>query len=132
MRDFYAEFLERKRIPVQGEEQLPKLPKGPEKVEVLTNGSNGGSLDDKLGEKNADFRLVNVPQEGSNWIHQYNAIDAFHAKLTRIRSAPELAAAFDSLCEERKALMLQNGSSEETAEEYLSSLEFLAWALMSV
>lgn len=134
MRDFYAEFLESKNLSGEEGEQLPKLPKDPE---TGRNPTNGSSLEAALEDKNADSRLAGMGMaeahpEGSNWIHQYNAIDVYQAKLYRVRRDPELAALVDTLCEERRAVMLVNGSTEQEADAYVSSLEFLAWALMNV
>jgi hypothetical protein len=136
MRDFYVEFLESKSFSAQEDEQLPKLPKGQESVRNPTYGSNGSSFDAKLEETNVDSwvaaEVSDINLEGLNWIHQYNPIDAYQAKLARIRRDPELAGFVDTLYEERKAIMLQGGSTEQEADEHVSSIEFLAWVLMNV
>jgi len=135
MRDFYAEFV-RKSVPDCVRKELPLLPKGQEIVENETFGSNGSSVERGQKQKNAEMPTNEISQEsnaaGSNWIHEYNGIDSYYAKLVRVRNDPQLVELFDSLIAERKAIMVENGSTEEEANIYVSSVEFTVWALTNV
>lgn len=135
MRDFYAEFV-RKCVPDGVRQELSLLPKGQEIVANETFGSNASSFESEQKQQNAEMLAAEISQEssseGPNWIHEYNAIDAYYAKLVRVRNNRELAELLDNLCAERKAIMVGNGSTEEEASMYVSSVEFMAWALTNV
>ncbi|MBK6590647.1 MAG: hypothetical protein IPG22_20415 [Acidobacteria bacterium] len=64
-------------------------------------------------------------------ISEFNAIDAYNAKLEQVRNDPELSAKFDELCEERIAILIHDGGrTEEEAELYVRDIRYLTEALM--
>lgn len=56
----------------------------------------------------------------------------YDAQLERVKNDSFLANAFDDICEERKAIMIANGSNEVEAEAYVSDLGFLTEVLLTV